>query len=98
MSQLRRGFILTRHWRDAPEGTEVSFWLATDAGARQLRVPHQDSVAFLPEEQRPLAEALLRRERDVELRPLALCDFRYRPVMGLYSRSYRRLLDCARLL
>ncbi len=98
MSQLRRGFILTRHWRDAPEGTEVSFWLATDAGARQLRVPHQDSVAFIPEEQRPLAEALLRRERGVELRPLALCDFRHRPVMGLYSRSYRRLLDCARLL
>ncbi|WP_313505320.1 DNA polymerase II [Stutzerimonas kunmingensis] len=98
MSQLRRGFILTRHWRDAPEGTEVSFWLATDAGARQLRVPRQDSVAFIPEEQRPLAEALLRRERDVELRPLALCDFRHRPVMGLYSRSYRRLLDCARLL
>ncbi|HBW07391.1 MAG TPA: DNA polymerase II, partial [Pseudomonas sp.] len=62
------------------------------------RVPHQDSVAFIPEEQRPLAEALLRRERDVELRPLALCDFRHRPVMGLYSRSYRRLLDCARLL
>jgi len=98
MSQLRRGFILTRHWRDAPEGTEVSFWLATDAGARQLRVSHQDSVAFIPEEQRPLAEALLRRERDVELRSLALCDFRHRPVMGLYSRSYRRLLDCARLL
>ncbi|KKJ96806.1 DNA polymerase II [Stutzerimonas stutzeri] len=98
MSQLRRGFILTRHWRDAPEGTEVSFWLATDAGARQLRVPHQDSVAFIPEEQRPLAEALLRRERDVELRSLALYDFRHRPVMGLYSRSYRRLLDCARLL
>ncbi len=98
MSQLRRGFILTRHWRDAPEGTEVSFWLATDAGARQLRVPHQDSVAFIPEEQRPLAEALLRRERDVELRSLALCDFRHRPVMGLYSRSYRRLLDCAGLL
>ncbi|WP_313239422.1 DNA polymerase II [Stutzerimonas kunmingensis] len=98
MSQLRRGFILTRHWRDAPEGTEVSFWLATDAGARQLRVSHQDSVAFIPEEQRPLAEALLRRERGVELRPLALCDFRHRPVMGLYSRSYRRLLDCARLL
>ncbi|WP_278362632.1 DNA polymerase II [Stutzerimonas kunmingensis] len=98
MSQLRRGFILTRHWRDAPEGTEVSFWLATDAGARQLRVPHQDSVAFIPGEQRPLAEALLRRERDVELRSLALYDFRHRPVMGLYSRSYRRLLDCARLL
>ncbi|WP_353933552.1 MULTISPECIES: hypothetical protein, partial [Enterobacteriaceae] len=21
------GFILTRHWRDTPQGTEVSFWL-----------------------------------------------------------------------
>ncbi|MHA0460524.1 class II aldolase/adducin family protein, partial [Escherichia coli] len=26
------GFILTRHWRDTPQGTEVSFWLATDNG------------------------------------------------------------------
>jgi len=98
MSQLRRGFILTRHWRDTAEGTEISFWLATDAGARQVRVPQQDSVAFIPEEQRPRAEALLRRERDVELRSLALCDFRHRPVMGVYCRSYRRLLDCTRLL
>ncbi|MCQ4294591.1 DNA polymerase II [Pseudomonas stutzeri] len=98
MSQEQRGFILTRHWRDTPDGTEVSFWLATDEGARLVRVPHQHSVAFIPEEQRALAESLLRRERDAELRPLTLCDFRHRPVMGLYCRSYRRLLDCARLL
>jgi len=98
MSQLQQGFILTRHWRDTHEGTEVSFWLATDVGPRQVRVPHQHSVAFIPEEQRSLAKAVLRHERDAELRPLALCDFRHRPVMGLYCRSYRRLLDCARLL
>lgn len=98
MSQQQRGFILTRHWRDTPAGTEISFWLATDDGPRQVCVPHQHSVAFVPEEQHALAEPLLRRERDAELRPLALCDFRHRPVMGLYCRSYRRLLDCARLL
>jgi len=98
MSQQQRGFILTRHWRDTPDGTEIRFWLATDDGPRQVCVPHQHSVAFVPEEQRALAEPLLRRERDAELRPLALCDFRHRPVMGLYCRSYRRLLDCARLL
>lgn len=98
MSQLQQGFILTRHWRDTSDGTEISFWLATDKGPRLIRVPHQHSVAFIPEEQRALAESLLRRERDAELRPLTLCDFRHRPVMGLYCRSYRRLLDCARLL
>ncbi|MBK3867995.1 DNA polymerase II [Pseudomonas stutzeri] len=98
MSQPRRGFILTRHWRDTPDGTEISFWLATDEGARQVRVPHQHSVAFIPEEQRGRVEALLRGERDAELRLLALHDFRHRPVMGLYCRSYRRLLDCTRLL
>lgn len=98
MLDLPRGFILTRHWRDTPDGTEVSFWLATDAGARCIRLPRQLSVAFIPEEQRAMAEALLRRERDAELRPLALRDFRHRPVLGLYCRQHRRLLDCTRLL
>jgi hypothetical protein len=36
--------------------------------------------------------SLLRRERGVELRPLALCDFGWRPVLGLYCRHYRLLL------
>ncbi len=98
MVDIRRGFILTRHWRDTPAGTEVSFWLATDEGARHIRLSPQLSVAFVPEAQRARAEALLRRERDAELRPLALCDFQHRPVLGLYCRQYRRLLDCARLL
>ncbi|WP_337459557.1 hypothetical protein, partial [Stutzerimonas stutzeri] len=35
MSQLQQGFILTRHWRETPVGTEVSFWLATDNGPRR---------------------------------------------------------------
>ncbi|MFH7113279.1 hypothetical protein ACHWGW_05630, partial [Klebsiella pneumoniae] len=30
MTQPRAGFLLTRHWRDTPQGTELSFWLATD--------------------------------------------------------------------
>ncbi|WP_431768705.1 hypothetical protein, partial [Serratia marcescens] len=34
MTALQQGFLLTRHWRDTPAGTEVEFWLATDAGPR----------------------------------------------------------------
>ncbi|EPG3353206.1 hypothetical protein, partial [Escherichia coli] len=25
MTQPRAGFLLTRHWRDTPQGTELSF-------------------------------------------------------------------------
>lgn len=96
--ELQQGFVLTRHWRDTPEGTEVEFWLATDAGPRQVRLPHQPSVAFIPAEQRERAEALLRSEHDVELRPLALCDFQHRAVLGLYCQQHRQLMKLDKLL
>ncbi|WP_394560751.1 DNA polymerase II [Aquipseudomonas alcaligenes] len=89
---LQQGFVLTRHWRDTPAGTEVEFWLASDAGPRLLRLAHQPSVAFVPAVQRERAEAQLRGERDVELRPLGLRDFRQRPVLGLYCKSHRQLI------
>ncbi|WLG87728.1 DNA polymerase II [Pseudomonas cucumis] len=89
---LQQGFVLTRHWRDTPAGTEVEFWLATDAGPRRIRLPHQQSVAFIPAAQREQAEALLRDEKNVELKPLALLDFEHRPVLGLYCQQHGQLM------
>jgi len=94
----RQGFILTRHWRDTPAGTEVSFWLATDDGPCHVRLPVQTSVAFAPVEQRAALERLLRGERHVELRELDLRDFDQRPVLGLYCRSHRQLMKLERRL
>jgi DNA polymerase-2 len=90
--------LLTRHWRDTPDGTEVDFWLATEAGPRRLRIPLQTSVAFIPAEQREQAEAVIRGERHCELRPLALSDFHHRPVLGLYCKQYRVLLKLEKRL
>ena len=98
VASKQQGFILTRHWRDTSAGTEVEFWLATDNGARRLRLPLQTSVAFIPAEQREQAELLLRGERHAELRPLALCDFHHRPVLGLYCKHYRHLLKLEKQL
>lgn len=95
---LQQGFVLTRHWRDTPAGTEVEFWLATDAGPRLVRLPHQASVAFIPAVQRERAVALLRGEQNVELRELGLRDFRQRPVLGLYCRSHRQLIKLEKQL
>ncbi|TPQ43847.1 DNA polymerase II [Cupriavidus pinatubonensis] len=95
---LQQGFILTRHWRDTPAGTEVEVWLATDDGPRLLRLPPQPSVAFVPEAQRQRAEAVLQGDATVDLRPLRLQDFNQRPMSGLYCRQYRQLGQHSRAL
>ena len=93
-----QGFLLTRHWRDTPAGTEVEFWLATDRGPQRLRLPPQTSVAFIPAEQRQRAELLLRGERQWELKALPLQDFHARPVLGLYCRQHRQLIKLEKML
>ncbi|VVN40916.1 DNA polymerase II [Pseudomonas fluorescens] len=95
---LQQGFVLTRHWRDTLAGTEVSFWLATDQGPRFIRLPVQTSVMFIPEAHRKPLDWLLKGERDIELRPLQLCDFHHRPVLGLYTRQHRQLMDVEKRL
>lgn len=94
----RCGFILTRHWEDTPQGTEISLWLATDEGPLRVRLPVQPAVAFLPAEQRGAAEALLDGEPGVTLRELELRDFQHRPVLGLYCGQYRQLQRLERRL
>jgi len=94
----QQGFILTRHWRDTPSGTDVEFWLATDTGPRHVRLPPQPSVAFIPAEQSARAEQLLRGERQFELRELPLRDFHQRPVCGLYCQQHNQLIRLERLL
>ncbi len=81
------GFILTRHWRDTPQGTEVSFWLATDNGPLQVTLAPQESVAFIPADQVPRAQHILQGEQGFRLTPLALKDFhRQLGVWPLLSR------------
>lgn len=95
---VQQGFILTRHWRDTAAGTEVDIWLATDDGPRLVRLPSQTSTAFIPEAQRALAEPVLRDERGVELRPLALRDFERQPMLGLYCTQHRQLIKLEKRL
>ena len=98
MEPLQQGFLLTRHWRDTPAGTEVEFWLATDDGPRQIRLPVSSSVAFIPEGQREQAAQALQAEQGYELRALGLRDFHQRPVLGLYCTRYRQLQKLAKRL
>ncbi|WP_411201465.1 DNA polymerase II [Kosakonia cowanii] len=98
MAQAQEGFILTRHWRDTPNGTEIELWLATDNGPLRVVLPPQESVAFIPAEQADNARALLRDEHNWRLTPLSLNDFHRRPVMGLYCHAHRQLMRFEKLL
>ena len=91
--ELQQGFVLTRHWHDTPEGTCVEFWLATDAGPRLLRLAAQESVAFIPQAQAEHARVLLANETGTKLKPLRLKDFEHRPMLGLYTRQHRQLMQ-----
>jgi len=98
VNDARAGFLLTRHWRDTPSGTEVVLWLATDQGPQRVVLPPQESVAFIPQIYQQQAQALLQQERQIRFAPLNLKDFRQRPVVGLYCRQYRQLLKLEKVL
>ena len=94
----QQGFILTRHWRDAPNGTEIEFWLATDDGPRKIRLTMQTSVAFAEARERAAIEALLDKSDGIELRELKLKTFEQEPVLGVYSSRYKQLTALERTL
>lgn len=87
-----RGFILTRHWRDTKDGTDLEFWLATDHGPRTLTVTAHPSVAFARASVRDTIESVVGGDRSIELKPLPLTTFDREPVLGLYARGYRSML------
>ncbi|MDM0004969.1 DNA polymerase II [Variovorax sp. J22G73] len=95
------GFILTRNWRDAPAGTELEYWLATDAGPVKVLLTSQTSVAFVAARHRAAVEAELAGmpgTPGIQLRELELKTFQQDPVVGLYAKQFRQLGRLARAL
>lgn len=98
MALTTQGFILTRHWSDTPQGCELRFWLATDAGPLEVVTPVQDVVAFIPTRYAARLSTLLADEQGWRLESLELQDFQHQPVSGLYCRHYRQLQRLTRRL
>ncbi|RYF61307.1 MAG: DNA polymerase II [Comamonadaceae bacterium] len=86
-----RGFILTRNWRDLPDGTEIEYYLATDEGPKTVLLTQQTSVAFLSARHRSSAQATLANLQGVEVKELDLKTFDQEPVLGVYARRFRDL-------
>ncbi|MES2582297.1 MAG: DNA polymerase II [Pseudomonadota bacterium] len=93
-----KGFILTRRWWDTPTGTEIEYWLATDAGPIKVLLTAQTSVAFVETRYRAAVEAQLVGIPGVQLRELDLKTFQQGPVIGVYAAQFRQLGQLARKL
>ncbi len=98
MPTNQKGFILTRRWWDTPNGTEIEYWLATDAGPLKVLLTAQTSVAFVETRFRATVEAELAAMPGVELRELDLKTFQQGPVVGVYAKQFRQLGQLARKL
>lgn len=85
-----RGFLLTRNWRDGPNGVELEYWFATDKGPLCALVRDEQSVFFIAADTVDRARELAGNEPGIEFRPLDLRSFALAPVVGVYCRSYRR--------
>ncbi|QJD91624.1 DNA polymerase II [Duganella dendranthematis] len=92
------GFILTRHWRDTPSGTEIDFWLATDDGPRKVRLTGQTSVAFAEAAVQDAITAQIGPQAGIALRTLPLKTFQQQPVVGVYAARYKQLTALERTL
>ena len=85
MDTTVRGFLLTRAWRDTPQGIELTLWATTDDGPLRLVIDGQEAVCFVD---RDTPVALPPDARRSEL-PLARLGGG--PVDGLYFRQRRDL-------
>ncbi len=81
----RAGFLLTRAWRDTPQGVELTFWAASDEGPFRVIMEAQKAVCFI-ERDTPCTLPAGAVRKPLQLRLLGRG-----PVDGLYFRHQRDL-------
>ena len=91
-----RAFLLTRHWRDASDGLELSLWAASERGPLRIVFNGEEAVCFVERAAMPgndTAANLPCRRRAVDLTTLEGA-----PVDALYFRRQRDLVAARDLL
>jgi len=91
-----RAFLLTRHWRDASEGLELSLWAASEHGPVRVVLAREEAVCFVEREAMPGNEAPA--DMPCRRRALELATLEGAPVDALYFRRQRDLVSARDLL
>ncbi len=98
-SELHSGFVLTRHSRDVNGRIEIVYWLSTDMGPVQLRVPNQQAVFFVESRYADkLTKAIPSKTGSYQTKALDLRTFEGHSVTAFYTNTNHQffsLLDVA---
>ena len=94
--QTLRAFLLTRHWRDASDGLELSLWAASEQGPLRIVLDAEEAVCFVERESLSGSEALA--GVSCRRRALDLATLEGVPVDALYFRRQRDLVAARDLL
>lgn len=78
-------YLLTRQWRDTPNGVELVFWASSEQGAIQIVIEAQRAVCFIERSQ------CVKLPEGVERKPLELSLIHHGPVDALYFFQQRQL-------
>lgn len=90
---MRRGFLLTRQWRDTREGIELEFWWAGDQGPFSCVVTAQEAVFFTLQQEFSQIQKQLSSFSDWRIAPVDLRNFENQPVSAVYVKQQRHLRE-----
>ena len=88
-AQTFDAFLLTRNWRDTPDGIELEFWFSSAQGPLCALVRGEQSVFFLAESELSSALTILGGFNSVDIKAVKLRNFSLQAVTGLYFRQHR---------
>jgi DNA polymerase-2 len=96
------GFILTRQAYDTKQGIELSFWLKTEVGVKNILVKDEKAVFFIEADQQTAAKNYLSKNDVIvsDIKVVALKTFAQVPVIALYfstMREFYRARDILKL-
>ena len=85
--QTVEGFLLSRQWRDGPDGVHLSYWASSSAGPLHINLPSQKAVCFTAR------DTVLSLPPGTERKTLQLRLLGAGHADALYFESQRALLD-----
>jgi len=93
-----KAFLLTRQWFDSNKGIRLELWFSSDQGALQVIIENQQAVFFILQQDSAQAQSILSQMNDIEIKPLALNNFKQQPISGVYFKSQQQLYRARDLL
>lgn len=92
------GFLLSRQWRDTPEGITLNFWLSSSQGPVQIIIDRQQAICFIRRENTfninnfgSFNKANSVDSKDIQRKTLKLKTLDNEPIDGLYFNQQRQL-------